>query len=238
MSDSHKPLLESTDPTTFNSTGINPPKPPITPLLMSNPAPLAKIEPDEVDSEHHGILVPLAPFTGIDDGFFDERSRSSHGDEKGTNSGHADNGKIPEFEVTTPSTPDLSEIPEIGLRFGEDDGTINKTDNTDGTKTEENKTPIQINRNFLSPTPQFDFEAGSVIGSESIPDVNIYQHKKTLAQGMMDLALFSANANQLRYVVESSGHPYYYPSLVLITFSLIMQVSKFSSFNCRKYFAS
>lgn len=64
-------------------------------------------------------------------------------------------------------------------------------------------------------------------GTESIPDVNMYQHKKTLAQGMMDLALFSANANQLRYVLESfDRHPYYYPSVALISLSLIIQVNK------------
>lgn len=59
-----------------------------------------------------------------------------------------------------------------------------------------------------------------------IPDVNTYQQKKNLAQGMMDLALLSANANQLRYVLESSDtHPYYYSSLVFITLSIIFQVS-------------
>lgn len=59
-----------------------------------------------------------------------------------------------------------------------------------------------------------------------IPDINAYQHKKTLAQGMMDLALLSANANQLRYVLESyQRHPYYYPSLVFISLSIIFQVS-------------
>lgn len=58
-----------------------------------------------------------------------------------------------------------------------------------------------------------------------IPDVNMYQHKKTLAQGLMDLALVSANANQLRYVLESSNrHPYYYFSLGLIITSLVIQV--------------
>lgn len=61
---------------------------------------------------------------------------------------------------------------------------------------------------------------------ESIPDVNYYQQKKTLAQGMMDIALFSANANQLRYVLESyDRHPYYYPSVAFIGISLIIQVS-------------
>jgi membrane protein CcdC involved in cytochrome C biogenesis len=46
-----------------------------------------------------------------------------------------------------------------------------------------------------------------------------------LAQGMMDLALLSANANQLRYVLESHlRHPYYYFSLTFIVTSLLMQV--------------
>lgn len=58
-----------------------------------------------------------------------------------------------------------------------------------------------------------------------IPDINVYQHKKTLAQGMMDLALLSANANQLRYVLESyERHPYYYFSMSFIIASLVIQV--------------
>ncbi|XP_059469117.1 ninjurin-A-like [Neocloeon triangulifer] len=57
-------------------------------------------------------------------------------------------------------------------------------------------------------------------------DVNVYSHKKTLAQGMMDLALLSANANQLRYVLDMGrNHPYYYPSVVLIASSLFLQVA-------------
>lgn len=63
---------------------------------------------------------------------------------------------------------------------------------------------------------------------EQVPDVNAYQQKKTLAQGMMDLALLSANANQLRYVLESyQRHPYYYPSLIFISLSIVMQVNLF-----------
>ncbi|XP_017087669.2 ninjurin-A isoform X2 [Drosophila bipectinata] len=59
-----------------------------------------------------------------------------------------------------------------------------------------------------------------------IPDVNAYQHKKTLAQGMMDLALLSANANQLRYVLETNkNHPYFYPSLLFISTSIIFQIA-------------
>ncbi|KAM8710837.1 hypothetical protein ACLKA7_017464 [Drosophila subpalustris] len=60
----------------------------------------------------------------------------------------------------------------------------------------------------------------------AIPDVNAYQHKKTLAQGMMDLALLSANANQLRYVLETNKqHPYFYPSLLFISISIIFQIA-------------
>ncbi|XP_014218371.1 ninjurin-1-like [Copidosoma floridanum] len=62
-------------------------------------------------------------------------------------------------------------------------------------------------------------------GVESPTNVNVYQQKKTIAQGMMDLALISANANQFRYVLQNSGrHPYYYPSLVMISLSLFLQV--------------
>lgn len=58
------------------------------------------------------------------------------------------------------------------------------------------------------------------------PDVNIYQHKKTLAQGMMDLALLSANANQMRYVLQTDGrHAYFYPALIMISMSLFLQIA-------------
>ncbi|XP_046145228.1 ninjurin-A-like [Osmia bicornis bicornis] len=58
------------------------------------------------------------------------------------------------------------------------------------------------------------------------PDVNLYQYKKTIAQGMMDLALVSANANQLRYVLHTDGgHSYYYPSLAMICASLFLQIA-------------
>lgn len=41
----------------------------------------------------------------------------------------------------------------------------------------------------------------------------------------MDLALLSANANQLRYVLESrEHHPYFYFSLVFISLSIAIQV--------------
>lgn len=210
------PLLDSTDPKKFNEPITKAQSTPVVPLLMNNSAPLAKDEVDEIDADHHINSVPLATFPGIDDGFFDER--------------YSDSNKIPEIALTVPSTPDTAEIPHIGFRFGEDDNDSTQKGDEVDSKNGDDKA-LKVNRNLLNPSPHFgmDFETMSTMGAgdSSIPDVNIYQHKKTLAQGMMDLALFSANANQLRYVVESSSHPYYYPSMIMITFSLLLQVSNF-----------
>lgn len=46
-----------------------------------------------------------------------------------------------------------------------------------------------------------------------------------MAQGMLDLALLSANANQLRYVLDMREHTsYFYISIALIAISLVFQV--------------
>lgn len=55
--------------------------------------------------------------------------------------------------------------------------------------------------------------------------LNVYQQKKSLAEGMMDLALFSTNANQLRYELQhlQPGVAYDYVNIVCLSISLIMQ---------------
>lgn len=53
-----------------------------------------------------------------------------------------------------------------------------------------------------------------------------YLQKKNLAQGMMDLALLSANTNQLRYVLDAGDHhSYYLTNLILIITSLFLQIA-------------
>jgi hypothetical protein len=54
---------------------------------------------------------------------------------------------------------------------------------------------------------------------------NTYAAKKTVAQGMMDIALITANANQLRYILEF-GHrnTVFYTITVLIVISILLQV--------------
>ena len=55
---------------------------------------------------------------------------------------------------------------------------------------------------------------------------NTYAAKKTVAQGMMDVALITANANQLRYLIEyQRKSPTFYINVFLIVSSLLLQVS-------------
>ncbi|XP_053686820.1 ninjurin-2-like [Sabethes cyaneus] len=57
------------------------------------------------------------------------------------------------------------------------------------------------------------------------PELSNFVQKKSIAQGMMDLALVSANTNQLRYVIDiGQRHPYFYTSMALIITSLVMQL--------------
>merc|ERR1712241_1185201 len=57
-------------------------------------------------------------------------------------------------------------------------------------------------------------------------DANRYATKKTIAQGMLDVALLTANASQLKYVLQvgETVHPFYHLMLALIIVSIVLQV--------------
>ncbi|KAF6200523.1 hypothetical protein GE061_004966 [Apolygus lucorum] len=56
-------------------------------------------------------------------------------------------------------------------------------------------------------------------------DANRYATKKTIAQGMLDIALLTANASQLKYILQvGEKHEFYSLMLGLITTSIILQV--------------
>merc|ERR1719414_1214173 len=59
-------------------------------------------------------------------------------------------------------------------------------------------------------------------------DANRYATKKTIAQGMLDVALLTANASQLKYVLQvgEDNHPFYHLMLALIILSIILQVGE------------
>jgi len=55
-------------------------------------------------------------------------------------------------------------------------------------------------------------------------NVNRYATKKTAAQGMLDLALLTSNAAQLKFVLAAGEkYEYYEASLALIIISLVLQ---------------
>lgn len=196
-----------------NDISIEMSKPLLEPDAPNPGPPLAGPEVDDLDSDDRETVTHSQP--GVDDGFF------SNGDNSGGEVGHPDTELVPDKPKNDPEVPKHPEGPYYP-----------ETDEPDL-----GRYPANYPRNY----PEFPYAPGygpdvynsvpdypsTEFGTDSLPDVNVYQHKKTLAQGMMDLALFSANANQLRYVLESSSrHPYYYPSIVLISFSLIFQVNK------------
>ncbi|XP_040175506.1 ninjurin-2 isoform X5 [Anopheles arabiensis] len=73
--------------------------------------------------------------------------------------------------------------------------------------------------------------ASSGVGAESdrvlkSMDANRYATKKTIAQGMLDIALLTANASQLKYILQvGEKHEFYGLMLTLISISIILQVS-------------
>ncbi|XP_033607959.1 ninjurin-1 isoform X3 [Cryptotermes secundus] len=57
-------------------------------------------------------------------------------------------------------------------------------------------------------------------------DANSYATKKTIAQGMLDIALLTANASQLKYVLQlGHQHEFYTLMVWLISISIVLQVS-------------
>ncbi|XP_045777579.1 ninjurin-2 isoform X4 [Maniola jurtina] len=68
------------------------------------------------------------------------------------------------------------------------------------------------------------FPAGLRNGVKGL-DANRYATKKTVAQGMLDIALLTSNASQLKYVLQvGPKHEFYMLLLVLISISIILQV--------------
>ncbi|XP_054712633.1 ninjurin-2-like isoform X3 [Uloborus diversus] len=57
-------------------------------------------------------------------------------------------------------------------------------------------------------------------------DANVYATKKTIAQGLLDVALLTANASQLKYLLQAGKeHEFYYVMMTLISLSIILQMA-------------
>nr|XP_021181136.2 ninjurin-A isoform X1 [Helicoverpa armigera] len=186
----------------LGETDATPTQPLLEPPRDRQLPPLAGPEIDDLDGDPP---KDATPYPGIDDGLFEPIDKNPE------NHDHDHDGSEHSTELD-PS--DKHSEPHDGDDGGATDGKL---------PWEHDEPDYPYDVNGLG-TRFGDSRPGSPMPG-SIPDVNTYQQKKNLAQGMMDLALLSANANQLRYVLESSTeHSYYYPSLIFISLSIIFQV--------------
>ncbi|XP_014298788.1 ninjurin-1 isoform X1 [Microplitis demolitor] len=69
-------------------------------------------------------------------------------------------------------------------------------------------------------------ENGNIHQVKSL-DPNRYATKKTIAQGMLDIALLTANASQLKYILQvGKQHEFYTLMLTLICISIGLQIAQ------------
>ncbi|XP_029734400.2 ninjurin-A-like [Aedes albopictus] len=126
-------------------------------------------------------------------------------------------------------------VVELDTFEDEFDSCANSTENIHSSVQEQEKARLlDSTKNWLQPTPAS--KPPTTLPDNSIPicapkpespnsELSNFVQKKSIAQGMMDLALVSANTNQLRYVMDiGTRHPYFYTSIALIVTSLAMQL--------------
>ncbi|KAK8391071.1 hypothetical protein O3P69_017015 [Scylla paramamosain] len=79
-------------------------------------------------------------------------------------------------------------------------------------------------KNGVSLNSRMEPPSVTTVGVGKGLDPNQYATKKTVAQGMLDVALLTANASQLKYVLSvGEAHEFYHIMLGLITTSLVLQ---------------
>ncbi|XP_053689278.1 ninjurin-1-like [Sabethes cyaneus] len=72
---------------------------------------------------------------------------------------------------------------------------------------------------------QVDLNVSQFVQSIKSLDLNSYATRKSFAQGMLDLALLTANASQLKYLLTvGEAHAFYYLLLSLVILSISLQV--------------
>ncbi|XP_058827196.1 ninjurin-2-like [Topomyia yanbarensis] len=72
---------------------------------------------------------------------------------------------------------------------------------------------------------QVDLNIGDIVQSITRLDLNSYASRKSFAQGMLDLAVLTANASQLKYLLTvGEAHEFYYLLMTLVLLSISLQV--------------
>lgn len=87
-------------------------------------------------------------------------------------------------------------------------------------------TSSNIQNSLSKFTPQVESHDVTDGRNRRQPASAYYHMKKSHAEGMMDLSLLTANANQLKFILYyNKDAKTFYPALVLIILSLILQIA-------------
>lgn len=71
-----------------------------------------------------------------------------------------------------------------------------------------------------------DLKGRDVTDGRNLNAASFYKANKSTAEGMMDISLLTANANQLKFILfYNQKSKTFYPALALITLSLVLQVT-------------
>nr|SVE78918.1 EOG090X07V0 [Daphnia lumholtzi] len=82
-----------------------------------------------------------------------------------------------------------------------------------------------VNANGVGIQTEFPLRETEMVTVGKTLDANKYATKKTIAQGMLDIALLTANASQLKYVLQlGHRHEFYHIMVSLIASSIVLQV--------------
>lgn len=83
------------------------------------------------------------------------------------------------------------------------------------------------NGTHKDPLPEVNFTGGTDGTRKVRPmDVNLYATKKSVTQGLMDIALLTANASQLKVLLQEGPrkHPFYSVSVAFVSLSIALQL--------------
>ncbi|XP_043483863.1 ninjurin-2 isoform X2 [Leptopilina heterotoma] len=87
------------------------------------------------------------------------------------------------------------------------------------------KMSVGVMETVMGKTGIMEAAAQVVTGQPKSWDVNRYATKKTIAQGMLDIALLTTNASQLKFILQvGSQHEFYTLMLTLIGISISLQL--------------
>ncbi|XP_057369344.1 ubiquitin-associated protein 1-like [Daphnia carinata] len=87
-----------------------------------------------------------------------------------------------------------------------------------------NTSGVMVNANGVGNQTEISSREVEMVAVGKTLDANKYATKKTIAQGMLDIALLTANASQLKYVLQlGHRHEFYHIMVSLIASSIVLQ---------------